>query len=490
VLWLELLVLAVGLAVWLLHAGLMVRFPFQFDGGEGVLLEVTSVMARGETVYRGLNEPPYYIAPYPPVYFWLSSLFMGPGAYGFLGGRLVSALAALLLAVLLGSWLHRRAGPTAALCGVAFFLIHPLTLGWSALFRSDMLALLFAGSALMLFSRWESRPSFRCDLLTALLLSLACLTKQTFLAGFVAVGLTLLLEDWRRALRFVAIGALSLGVPLLALHLATGGRFYEQVVTGNVLPYSLHQAVSLLGFYLLASLGLLALAAGNLAFTGWRRDRLWYFYLLATLVAVAASGRAGAFYNYYVELHLALVVLAALGIAAWERRRRRTGFAHALVLLQLLVLGGALSLPPYLHSPARALREEALPALRGELPRWYRLGMKTEGLRPWLERYPGPVLAENLGNIVALGRTPWVGDAHVLFELARLGRWDPNPVLAMIERGEFALIVLQRPEDNPRFPATVLARIRERYEVVGRVGSESVLRPREALPPPPEVRDG
>lgn len=73
------------------HAVAVIRFPYQMDYGEGVELYAVSRLLSGETLYGSINQPPYHVGVYPPLY----NLVVAPVAelagiqYG--AGRAVSA---------------------------------------------------------------------------------------------------------------------------------------------------------------------------------------------------------------------------------------------------------------------------------------------------------------------------------------------------------------------------------------------------------------
>ena len=222
-------------------------------------------------------------------------------------------------------------------------------------------------------------------------------------------------------------------------------------------------------------LGAGLLALGSLS----RRHRLGWLYLAFSLPMAAGVGREGGFFNYDLELHLALCALAGLGLARWSGggSRLRALAAGALAVLQVAALGFTSDLA-YLPSPAECLRFETPSVLRGEAPAWVRDTRTAQELGPWLAAHPGPVLAENLGNPALYGRTPWAVDPKLLFALAETGRWDPEPLLERVDQGAFALILLQRLDDNLRFPPQAMRRILARYRAAGVAGADTVLVPR------------
>ncbi len=478
------LVLAAGLVVWLAHGVTLLGFPFQFDYGEGGTMIASWRLAQGTTIYPDIQEAPYFVNPYTPVYLWLGALFMGDGPTLF-GGRLVSLASGLGVTWMLFAWLRRRAGLEAGLVGATVFVVHPLVLGWTALYRTDSLALFFGFAGLLVAEaalREEDPPLGRLAL-AALLLALDVSTKQSMMAPVLAAVGAAWLAGFRPGVRLTGLVFILLALPALALEACSQGRFLGTVFGYNVMPFRPEQARLYLGGYLSSAPGLVFLATVCAVREGFRRHCVWWLFLAASLPIALGSGRQGGFYNYCLELHLALAVLSGLAWQSAARGRRGWAWAVAALLAVQVALGGASRLPPYLLSPVDHLRFETGFVLRGEDPPWRKASLDAGRIAGWLERNPGPILAENLANPTVLGRTPWVVDPMILFTLARNGRWDPEPVLERVDRQEFAVIFLQVLEGNIRFSPEAIARIQARYRVEGRAGVDLVLLPRPRANP-------
>lgn len=472
-------VLALGLVVWLAHGVALLGFPYQDDYGEGGTMIASLRLAQGASIYPEIQEAPYFVNPYTPVFLWAGSLFMGAGPT-FFGGRLVSLASGLGVAWLLFTWLRRRAGIQAALVGTTLFVLHPLVLGWTPLYRTDSLALFFGFAGLLAAeaAMRADEPSLRRLFPAALLLVLDLYTKQSMIAPVLAAMACAWSGSLRTGARLSALLVALVALPALALEAMNEGRFLGAIFGHNVMPFSLEQACLCLGAYLSSAAGLVGLAVACAWLEGIRRHRLWWFFLAGALPIALGSGREGGFYNYCLELHLALSVLSGLAWDAATRGGRASAWAVGALVAAQVALGGISRLPPCLLSPLDHLRFETGFVLRGQDPPWRKALSDVGQIAAWLEAHPGPILAENLGNPTILGRTPWVVDPLILFTLARSGRWDPEPVLRRVDRQDFAVIFLQVLEGNLRFSPEAIARIAASYQVVGRVGVDLVLLPR------------
>ncbi|HET6320299.1 MAG TPA: hypothetical protein VFG86_27905, partial [Chloroflexota bacterium] len=92
-----LLVVALGAGavfnVWL--AAQLIARPDETRYGEAILYDHAARLLRGEPLYRPLDGPPYTIATYTPLYYWLVAALRVAFGPGFLSGRLVSLCSGL-----------------------------------------------------------------------------------------------------------------------------------------------------------------------------------------------------------------------------------------------------------------------------------------------------------------------------------------------------------------------------------------------------------
>lgn len=449
-----------SLLIFLCHSYLVISQPYQLEYGEGHMLGLAYQLRQGHSIYAPGQQPPFVFGLHLPFYLWLVGLTMGDPPT-FTSARLISTLAVVALLLISLAWLKKKYGALSAWAGLGFLCMHPLLLGWSSLARVDNLG--FALSALAVL--WAH------PLGSGLLCLLAFLTKQSFVAAPLALALAF---GGRKGLGFLA------GYGLSALVVLSGLQWFW---SGGTLPLGSRLVVNLgEAFYLWKTYGLSVLGLLILAALGWR-DRAvppaLRFYVFTAFIPVLAALKQGSFYNYFLELHWALALLAAASLARLDRLR-------VALLVAQLVLGG-LSRFPILESPWSHWRYETWPTLQGREVGWCRRMRVNDQLGEWLNRHPGPVLAEQCGNPLLFGREAVVCDPFALFvDLVGAGSWNPEPLLEMLRRREVALIVLTRlGPDNPRFPPWVMGVIAENYEVVDRLGAggDFILLPRPEEPP-------
>ncbi|NQU44286.1 hypothetical protein HQ520_13435 [bacterium] len=379
------LVLTMALLPALLWSGWLVQhpvrrmwealeYPFQLDAEEGHILGQALRLRNGEGLYPAIEEPPYVVDNYPPLYPALWALFVDPDAPSLTAGRWISFLASLataLAAVLICAGVairstHSRMGGDSGESGgglksvlrtSAVSLIPPLAAGllsaffflnarevirWSAYSRVDLLALALSAVGLAAFvwsgegrrRWWGWGPSIA-------LFALSLLTKQTCVAAPAACLTWLLLVNWRRALIFGGWLAAAALVPVGILCTWTGGRYWLHTVTynENVMIWNEYLRIWLpymtrLHGYLLAAGGVAGLWLVGFSLLGRRgvpkaeRDggntnsRLFWLPVLYALLNAGMTlslAKAGSAENYLLEPVFALAVLAGCGLAAMAR---------------------------------------------------------------------------------------------------------------------------------------------------------------------------
>ena len=447
------------LVAWNVHFGEMLTVNMPLDYGEGGTLQCAALIHQGLPLYPDYAKPPYWINPYTPLYLWLVSLTQGP-IPSFAGGRALSFLATLAT-VAVPFWAYGKRWQNVAFA--CLFLVSPLVFNWSCLCRVDCLALFFTMAGLLLL---EKRPS---PFPAGLCFILAIWTKQSFLAAPLASVIYLAFTDRKKCLRLTlflgALVSLSLGLWQWS---SEGGFFHVQ--SAFMLrwpPNEPGQAWYFLGHYA-------PLEALLVPFALWAatrpEHRLWGCYLLVDLFWLRGCGRPGAFYNYFLEIHLALSWLAAQAAQGprWSW----------LVPLQMATLGGCLSLPPYLFSVRQYLVYETWPVFQLKQPVYVqRLEKQGADIKAILDQNPGPVLAENLGLPLAYGRFSAFCDPFIYSVLFRTGSVDVESMRSWIRAQGPAVVILQRRagQGNVRLPEEPLQDIEEHYQVEGRFGEEWVM---------------
>ncbi len=451
------LVLLVGLGaaaafnLWL--ALQLLGRPDETRYGEAILYDHASRLLRGEALYQPLDGPPYTIATYTPLYYWLAAglrVLVGPG---FLAGRLVSLGAGLVSAGLVGwlVWRHTRAAVAAFVAGLVFI---GLGLGglvpWSAAYKEDLLAVALGVASVVTLDSAPARPGR--VVLAGGLAAAAVLTKQS-LAGPAIVGVV-----WLLAARRVRLAALF-AATVLVLGLWTGAllEVTTHAFVANALGGNLHQPFDVLTFEVnVRELAIYqtvpsVLTVAAIAVSRRRHVDLLVLSWLGSLLPMLALGAIGADSNYWLQFAALSAVLATLWL--WRVRRSWWGVIGA-----VLLVGNA----------ALAVQGVAgwLQARPGFLASGAAVAEPMRQLVERVSRSSGTVLADPLDVLVLAGR-PVLLEPIVYGLREQDGSWDPSPLVARVCGGEVSLVVLGYPleEIGQRFPRAVAAAVQQTFVI-------------------------
>ena len=254
------LALFVGyLVVLLLYGRAVLRFPFDYDQGEGFELYDAVRLSQGLNIYLDNSIFPFYSSNYPPVYrlllvplIWL----FGPQLWV---GRALTLACTLVIGALIGiaaGRQMRRAAHTEApgatilvrvvialLAGLAFlaanyvYQIAPLA-------RAHLPMVMFAFAGILCLERAfePAKPAERrFVVLGVALLLVAGFTKLQAIDALAAGFGYLLLRKPRWCLVALGVSAAVTAIVVLALNALSGGQFWLNVVLANVNEYDIQQ---------------------------------------------------------------------------------------------------------------------------------------------------------------------------------------------------------------------------------------------------------
>ncbi|MFL5363434.1 MAG: hypothetical protein ACJ78U_20900 [Myxococcales bacterium] len=349
----------------------------------------------GGELYRPLiSDAGYGGTRFFPLHFVLHGLLIRAGLGPLAAGHLVTGIA--LLALLAGAFLFFRrsdVSPGMAAAGALLLLANAPVDGALVTIRGDLLAaaLNVCGLAVAL------RP--RAALGAALLFALAILTKQTAVPGLAAAALALFFAgERRRAVKLVVSTALSVSVGLVAVQVASDGRFLQSMLACSTAGATLAKLVrapinmfnsSIAPDGFLVLLGIAALFAVPAAAL---RNVPALFLLATAAVTVPLFGFPGIAENHFLELDLAVVIFV---FAESSRHRLLPAFFQGALVVSVLLFCISVSL-----RPVERLRETAAAAIAET-----RSGS-------------GPLLAENAWIPVLAGERPFLIDAFMFKTVA------------------------------------------------------------------------
>ncbi len=451
------------------YLGTMLWAQNELSPPESVVAAQSLMLVQDHTLYYDLNQYPYTVCAYTPVFYLLEAGLIRLGIPAFTAGRLISFAALLGLILLCGKLAKLYTNSAyAAWCARLFAASSALLLTWGTVGQVDMLAYFLALAAFYQYSLSNGSREFH-HLGAALALAvLATFTKQTAVAAPAAICLLLLLRDWKRGLIFGIAWAGIVTAIALALNAMLGGRFLQDTIFANMNPMSLKK----LGAQLtqLGSLagGLLVIVAVGFAKLRRSRSAALLVYLgMAAAVLAATAPKIGSDTNYQIETTALLCVAAAA--ALHEVNFFGLYFARSKSALTLLLLPAGVHLVVgYRVAPNQAMFRIAVEnAHRSQL----------KELRPYVPASGGLVLSTDYNAMVRLrGRL----DVEPLIYnlLVSAGRVDPEPVRRDLEHGVFSTVYLGEDVESTQpvtdlevgtLPREQLDEIRRNYRLAARL---------------------
>ncbi len=506
-----LLALALGVmiayfVVYVAYAAKLMRFPFDYDQGEGFELVDTILLSEGQWPYRDAEVYPFYASNYPPLYHVLLIPFawvFGP-AYWY--GRLIGFLGTLVTAGAIGYavWRAERHRAIAILAGLAFLASNTIY-HVGPLFRQHMTMVLFETLAVVVLASAPERtlPTRRRMIGGLALLLAAGYTKQLALATCVAAFAWLFLRRPRAALTWGVLFAAVAGALFLWIDRATNGQWTLHIIAANVNEFMAQQALDLYRQWFRLHAPLILLAAGlalyEVYFTRLSLYSVWWALAVANS---ALAGKWGAGDSYFATAIAATCLLSGIAAArtlrggwtlpadhpyiwrlarlsAWAsaRRARLLGAAAIAIPLVYLSYGWRVRhLPtegPVFGALADALGVESSYGDRyafydsaGWVPGYATIGhIPTQAdidagrrISAIVAEGDRPALSEEAGFSLYAGKDV-ISNPTQLKNLYENGQYDPSSLIAAIEAHAFNVVVFRA----QFYPPPVLAAVYDAY---------------------------
>ncbi len=400
-----------------------------------------------EPIYKvNLDEPPYIIGNYPPLYILLvaalNAILKIPL---FQAGRAISLIFAASSAAIIGLFgSHLTGNKWLGVLSAAIFLGNPYVLIWSSLARVDMMALGF--SLLGLWVLYRSEKGTYHILLACALFLLSIFTRQTYLlAGPLAALAWLWHKDKRKALLF----GLSFGISSLLIfgiiNLITHGGFYTNIVIANINQYEISRMLSLFSqlimiwpfviiITLVAAIACVGLPLFRIKSTEIRSKEQEFtifgigFFCLGGLVSALTIGKVGSDINYFLELIAGCSILGVVGLNYLVAHKTAIKFT-ALGLLSLQMI--------WVLAAAFMLIRSTIDWRSNNLANYDALFTRVQNAVR-----EGTVLSDDYLDMVVLSGQHIYYQPFEYGQLYQAGAWEPTKFTEEIMRGSFPLIVI------------------------------------------------
>lgn len=499
-----LLILLFSFAVYVVYALNLIRFPFDYDQGEGFELVDTIMFSQGRFPYQDTNVYPFYSSNYPPLFHVIAAPFVWLFGTAYWYGRLLSFVGTLIGTAAIAYAVYRdgRHRTVALLSGLAFLASNTIY-HIGPLFRQHMLMVVFEILAVVVLAHAneiENTGRRRRAIFAGLALVLAAgYTKQLALATAVAVFAFLFIRQPRRAVVWGLGFALVGGLIFLWMNVATDGQWWLQTITANVNTYYPDQTeglfrlwFSLHGFLLVPAV---LYALYELYFNRLSVYTLWF---VAAIGIAFLSGKWGAGDSYFATSIAALCILSGLFAShtlrrSWTfprnylsrvlifpfRRLAPTLSTVGLIVIPLLYVGYGRAT---LHLPTTgavfAPLADVLDIQPNVLLRFYDSAGRIAGgfadighlttqadidagwhIVDLVKQTDQPVLSEDASFNLLAGKDV-IANPTQLYNLANNGQFDPTAMVEMIEKQQFGLIIYRA----QFYPYEVLLAIADAYE--------------------------
>ncbi|HIQ01975.1 MAG TPA: hypothetical protein EYH30_07570 [Anaerolineales bacterium] len=492
---LALLVFAGYLAVYLIYAAALFRWPYDYDQGEGFELYDAILYSQGEWPYRDNDTFPFYASNYPPLFHLLILPLLPLFGPRLIAGRLVSFTATLVTAGAIAFAVRRESKDITApsllrwglptLAGLAF-LSSNIVYQVGPLCRLHTTMVMFETLAVVAIAGFQHPCHPPRNLLLGLFFLLcAGYTKQlAIFTAAAALGFVFLRDVRKGILSGLGLAVVAGGLFLL-IDRATNGQWMLNAIHANVNEFDYRQTLALLGQWLRLHPILLLLAGGLLVYElFWDRLSAYAVWFVFAIGMGLLSGKWGAGPTYFITAIAAACVMAGRASAhlvgahrnAPQRRDLSLLLVAALFLLQATFTLHLPTTGPVFTPLARALGVADRP-VQGDCVTfaYYDSGGYTqlghlltaddyqagERILAYVRHSDGPAFSEEAAFSLLAGR-PVVTNPTQLLNLYKNGLLDTSEIVRRIEAEEFGVVVFRA----QFYPQPVLEAIGQHYRPV------------------------
>lgn len=429
--------------IFLYHGVCLTLYPFDVDNSEAYLVDQGARIAQGQFLYPSLDEPPYRVDNYPPLYPMLAGLgFLWSGP-NFHWPRAVSLASTLLTACLLGYWvfLHTRNKIASCMAGMIYLSFYHVN-DWGALARVDALGVALAVAGIVFFEKTRKWKAALVFVIPALL------TRQTLFAAPLAIFAALLPSDRKSAYWYISLLLCWCGVLAMGILALSGMRAWLHLVVYNANEFRFSDVMNYLNqwFRLYAVWGCAPLVILIWLYpkTGERENStspILFWYTLFAIGEALLCGKIGSAPNYLLSLVAATSVGVGLIYNRLARDSTKLGETLSLPLLFFLC-ASVMQLSATWHWPHSRMAFSETPSLMD--------GEQVRTLQNSLQRIRGPILSDRAGVALMAGCPPEF-QPFILTQLSREGKWDQSGLLKRIREKTYPLVILQFNLDEPQW---------------------------------------
>lgn len=429
------IILTLNLVVWLVTALKFIQYPYSLDFGEGILLAQSSMLAHGKNIYPSINNYPFIVSNYHPLYPFVAGipfLFSNPGLWS---GRLLTLLSAIGSMFLIGRIVHRSSGKIEI--GILAGLL-PLCLNypynWAFVYRVDYLGVFLSLLGLYLYMYPPKKGGILISIIPFIL---AFFTKLNFVLAPIACLIDLFVKRDRQRLQYLVVLIVGIAVPYLLINAATGFGMFHHTFSYTVNAFHPGRMVEgyreIIGFTLLLWFPVVI----GIANSKGKFKTLIISYLLMIVASLVTYGAEGSDSNYFIELLFVLPMAALIWIPNADESKPEKSTQLNLRWLVLLSI--------VLFCFAGRVMES------GEFGKAHGLNNKIEGgqkIDMFIGNCAGEVISEDL-SFLARNNKEMLFQPYIMSLLARKDKWDQSRFVEDLRNKRFKLLVLRFDVNNP-----------------------------------------
>lgn len=398
----------------------------QIEYSEGLMVYLSRLFGSGQWSWGIADSPPYLVSYYPPMFYIVMGQIYNWFGESLLVGRLFVLCTTVVSMVLVGLIVYYvTRSKVVAVIGALLPLTQQIVWGWSWFMKVDMPAVMLELAGIYIALKFVKSNSIYMSLPFFLL---AVFTKQTALAGVIAVCLFLFLQ-YRRQQAFIYGGIFAgiVGIVFAIGSYLTNGAFFQQLVLYNQTIPAIRDANTVLSYWTVAYLPMIPLAILAVSFVV--KNKLHLLALFAGVALIIDSltvMRPGAGPQYFFEAIFAIAILAGAGLYSFLKSPRRDYLVAFGVTVLLLIFNASVVSYP---DDGYAQRYEVVKDTIADA------------------RYP--ILSENWGIVLEAGKEPYC-DPFVFYELNQLGYWDEDKMLYDLKTSRIEYVITQYPLPEER----------------------------------------
>lgn len=444
------------------------QYPFQLDETEGYILDQALIFHNGGNIYKPLDDFPFIVSTYGPVFPYINSFLVDPEFPKFDSGRLLSFLS--LCGILILAILFIKKFTDSIIGGFLFaalYLNSYEVLNWCVYYRVDFLGIFFSFCGLLIFSYYNDVKRPRLILfLSALFFALGFFTKQTQLAAPISAVLYLFLNDKKSAIKNSIIIISPLIIIFILLTIITKGQYYLHNVVYNANKFDFWQVKqmtkNLLWVFNKYTLILMIL----LMIFNPQKKNLISIYLYLCLLLIPTIGKVGSAENYFLEPLLGIYLFICINF--YNIMRFNTVETPYTGVSKISTIS---TMPDIQKGDAHIGRlYKYIETLKTKLPiilttiaiilfttHAYNIAslhkkfvwvkepttadmMNGDRVLSIIKKHSGDIISEDAAFLILSSREV-LYEPFIMSTLAKEGKWNDKPIIDAIENKRFSLII-------------------------------------------------